>query len=338
MAFDKSYSGDSQTLAIIAQTIQAKTAVVPGVTVKAELAGLVNAEVASFYYDLAPNVTTGTAGRDFSVAGVGNKKATITLNQSYQIDEKIPGVAIANIGANVVQDKVAKGSLALANKFGNGFIGALVAKGQAQTYTKDLGAYDAIIDAIGKFAQTAALRVGSTAVADYVVPTVATLPTASGGAETGKTAIVLATGKHYTASSSAWAETSTQPAMYFNADNGIQPTAIIVGDKFRKELMSDSAYKNLITATGQLGGLMPDIAGGIRVVYAQDLDKQSSAPEFVMLYGEGIAYPFSFNALRVVDAEGFVGVRVQGEVAYSANADDMIAISSHCLKFTEVLA
>ena len=54
MAFDKSYSGDSQTLAIITQTIQAKTAVVPGVTVKAELAGLVNAEVASFYYDLAP--------------------------------------------------------------------------------------------------------------------------------------------------------------------------------------------------------------------------------------------------------------------------------------------
>lgn len=334
MAFDKSYSGDSQTLAIIAQTIQAKTAVVPGVTVKAELAGLVNAEVASFYYDLAPNVTTGTAGRDFSVQGVGNKKASLTLNQSYQIDEKIPGVAIANIGANVVQDKVAKGSLALSNKFGNGFIGALVAKGQAQTYTKDLGAYDAIIDAIGKFAQTAALRVGSTTVATYVVPTVATLPS---GTE-GQTAIVLADGKHYTKGASAWAETSTQPTIYFNADNGIQPTAIIVGDKFRKELMSDSAYKNLITATGQLGGLMPDIAGGIRVVYSQDLDKQSSAPEFIMLYGEGIAYPYSFNTLRVVDAEGFVGVRVQGEVAYAANADDMVAISSHCLKFTEALA
>ena len=106
------------------------------------------------------------------------------------------------------------------------------------------------------------------------MPTTTALPTAAAGAETGKTAIVLADGKHYTASSSAWAATSTQPDIYFNADNGIQPTAIIVGDKFRKELMSDSAYKNLITATGQLGGLMPDIAGGIRVIYAQDLDKQ----------------------------------------------------------------
>ena len=57
-----------------------------------------------------------------------------------------------------------------------------------------------------------------------------------------------------------------------------------------------------------------------------------------MLYGEGVAYPYSFNALRVVDAEGFVGVRVQGEVAYSADADDMIPISSHAVAFTEALA
>jgi len=334
MAFDKSYSGDSQTLAIIAQTIQAKTAVVPGVTVKAELAGLVNAEVASFYYDLAPNVTTGTAGRDFSVDGVGNKKATLTLNQSYQIDEKIPGVAIANIGANVVQDKVAKGSLALANKFGAGFIAALVGKGQAQTYTKSKGAYDALIEAIGTFAKNYAIRVGATAVADGVYPTVAKLPTGSQG----DTAIVLADGKHYTKGASAWAATSTQPTMYSNAENGIQPTAIIVGDTFRSALMSDSAYKNIITATGKLGGLLPDIGDGIRVVYSQDLDKVASAPEFIMEYGEGVAYPYSFNTLRVVDAEGFVGVRVQGEVAYSAAADDMVAISSHVILFTEASA
>lgn len=338
MAFGQSYSGDSKTLAIINQTIKAKTAVVPGVTVKAELAGLVSAEVASFYYDLAPTVTSGTAGRAFNSTNVGNIKASLTLNQSWQIDEKIPGVAIANISADVVADKYAKGALALANKFGNGFITAIVGKAQSQTYIKDLSAYDGLLDAIGGFAQTKAARVGSTKVADYVVPTVAALPSAAGGAETAKTAIVIATGLHYTASSSAWAATSSQPTMYSNAENGIQPTAIIVGDKFRKKLMQDAAYKNIITATGQLGGLMPDIAGGIKVVYSQDLDGVSSAPEFILLFGEGVAYPFSFNALRTVDSEDFIGVRVQGEVAYSAAADDMVAISSHAVAFSMALA
>lgn len=334
MAYSKSYSGDSITLAVITQTIGAKTAHIPGVTAKAELAGLVNAEVASFYYDLAPAVSDGDAGRDFDTSSVGNKKASLTLNKSFMIDEKIPNVAVETIQAGVVADKMLKGSIALANKFGNKFISNLVAKKQSYTYTNGAGAYDALVEAIGSFAKQIAIRVASTAVADYIVPTVAKLPSAAAGAETGKKAIVVATGKHYTASASAWGETDPQPTMYSNAVNGIQPTAVIVGDTFKTALLKDNAFKNLITATGTMPNIVGSIAG-IQVVYSQDLDVIANAPEFILLNAEGVAFPYSINQLRVVDSETFNGVRVQGEFAYPATADDIVPISSMVVGFTE---
>lgn len=177
MAYSKSYIGDSKALAVITQTIEKKNALIPGVTVKAELSGLVQANNAEYYYDLAPAVEAVAAGADFGNSNVGSKKAILVLDKALQIDEKIPNVAVDAISADVIYDKILKGSIALANGLGAKFITAIEALAQAKTYTKDADFYTAIVEAIGTFSSGVSVKVGGEADITYLNKTNGIQPT-----------------------------------------------------------------------------------------------------------------------------------------------------------------
>jgi hypothetical protein len=267
MSFSKNYISDTVTLGVIQKTIEQKNALIPGVTVKAELSGLVQANVAEYYFNLAPAVGEALAGDDFNTANVGSRKAVMPLTNALQIDEKIPNVAIDTTSANLLQDVLGKAALAISNRMGAKFIESLVQLSQDATVA-GANIYDRIVEAQAVFGQLDSTRVGAGANTDYS-----------------------------------------------NADNGIQATTIIVGDAGRAELFKTEQFQRLINATGVMPRLIGEMLG-MNVVYAQDL----TTHEFIMLYTEGVAFPFSINTLRTVESELFNGVRVQAEVAFAEQA------------------
>lgn len=285
MAFSKNYIGDTKTLEVVLQTIGKKNAIIPGVTVKAELAGLVQANVAEFYYDLAPAVETGDAGGDFGTSNVGSKKAVLPLSRGVRFNEKVPQVAVETIAADVVMDKMVKGALALSNEVGKLFIEGLKGQAKAATYTNGLDMYEAVIEGISTFSQASSSKVGG-----------------------------------------------ANDTSYSNAANGIQPTTLLVGDKGRAELLQTAAFQRLIgEGIQEIPGLIGKMFG-LDVVYVQDLTEV----DFILLNKEGVAFPYSLNALRVIEDPTFYGVRVQGEVAIpDANTYAILPINCHAIKFTE---
>lgn len=286
MAFSKSYVGDTLATGVVIGTIGAKTAIIPNVTVKGELAGLIQANVVEFWYNIAPTVDESTAGADFDTTNVGTKKATLTLERALHIDEKIPQVAIETISAPIVADFTAKASVALANALQAKFITDLLALAQAKTYTNGIGFLDAIIEGMEDF-------------------------------ETGVSVKILGS-----------ADTS-----FSNKTNGIRPTTLLLGPAGKKLLLQDAGFKSLFQGVGDPA--YPAIIGqlfGLQVVYSQDL----TGVDFVLLNYEGVAYPYSLNALRVVEAEGFVGVRLQAELVYTNGSQPaVLVIDSYAMKFTE---
>jgi len=148
--FAQNYISDTRALAVIMQTINKKNAIIPGVTVKSDLAGLVQANVAEYYYNLAPNVVDATAGDNFDSSNAGSKKAVLNLTRALQIDEKIPNVAISSTQADVLYDRMVKGALAVTNALGKKFLHDLTVRAErANTEGTDL--YEKVINAIGQF-------------------------------------------------------------------------------------------------------------------------------------------------------------------------------------------
>ena len=267
MSFAKDYMGDTKTLALITKTVEQKNAVIPDVTVKRELSGLLQENVAEYWYNLAPNIVEAPAGSDFNTTNVGSRKAVMPLTQGLQFDERIPNVAVDTTEARLVDDVVGKSALAMANRVGAKFIDAISQLAQQVTVEGD-DIYERIIDAQAVFSGLSSTRIGASASTDYS-----------------------------------------------NAVNGIQPTTIIVGNEGRKQIQKSEAFQRIINATGLVRGLIGEMLG-LNVVYAQDLTDY----EFIMLYPEGVAFPFSIMTLRTVDSENFNGIRVQGEVVIAEQA------------------
>jgi hypothetical protein len=165
MAYSKDYLGDTVATGVLIPTVQGISGIIPGVTVKPELGGLIGAQTAEFWYDIAPAVEDATAGEDFSVAQVGQKKATIVMERALHADEKIPQVAIDAINIDVVGAKTLQLATAIGNKLGQKFYTDLLALAQAKTYTNGLDFIDAIAFGIAEF------KKGSSAKLDGVVNT-----------------------------------------------------------------------------------------------------------------------------------------------------------------------
>lgn len=163
MAISKNFLTDTVATGVITQTIEKINALIPGVTVKSELSGMVGASVAEYFYNLAPNITTGDAGADFSATTVGSKKAVMPLTRALQMDEKVPGFAIETTGADVLNDRLAKGAVAIANKAGQLFITDLLGLAQAKSISYDDHAgdfYKAVVKAIEVFSSGSSAKVG----------------------------------------------------------------------------------------------------------------------------------------------------------------------------------
>jgi hypothetical protein len=288
MAIAKNFLTDTLATGVVTQTINSITSVIPGVTVKAELAGLVSASTAEYYYNLAPAVDVTDAGADFDVSQVGSKKAVMPLTRALHIDEKVPGFAIETTSADVLNDRIAKGSIAIANKIGSLFMIDLLALAQAKTYTKGLDFYEAVVEGIATFSQGSSVKVG-------------------GASDTS----------------------------FSNSVNGVQPLTLVVGDVGRSKLFKTEAFQRLIGDANQ--GAIPGLIGsmlGLQVVYSQHL----TGVDFLLINPEGVAYPYSLNTLRVIEAENFNGVRVQGEVVIAdASTYSVLPIDSFAMKFTEAL-
>jgi hypothetical protein len=293
MAISKSYLSDTLATGVFTQTINSINSILPGVTVKPELAGLISASTAEYFYNLAPAVAVTDAGADFGsgvgAAQIGSKKAVMPLTRALQMDEKVPGFAIETTSGDVLNDRIAKGAIAIANRAGSLFMTDLLSLAQAKTYTKDVTFYEGIVEAIATFSQGSSVKVGG-----------------------------------------------INDASFSNAVNGVQPTTIIVGDVGRSKLFKTEAFQRLIGDANQ--GVIPGLIGsmlGLRVVYSQHL----TGVDFMLLNSEGVAFPYSLNTLRVVEAEGFNGVRVQGEVVLpDAGNYAILPIDSYAMKFTMALA
>ena len=276
MAFSKSYLGDTVATGVLIPTIFGKAGVIPGVTVKPELAGLISAQTAEFWYNLAPTVDVALAGADFNSTNVGSKKAVITLARALRIDEKIPQVAIDTVSVDLIAATLGNAALALGNRLGAEFYKDLFFLAQHKTYNNTLGMIDAIAVGIEEFKKGVSVKVAG--VADTT---------------------------------------------FSNLTNGVEPTTIIVGLKGERLLRQDAAFQSLFqgqaTYPGQIGTLF-----GLPVIVtshfeAIDLDGVTGGvqqAEFVLMNYQGIAYPASLNMLRTVEAEGFHGIRLQGEVVF----------------------
>jgi len=288
MAIAKNYLTDTLAVGVITSTVNSITSLIPGVTVKPELAGLISASTAEYYFNLKPNLNITDAGADFNVATVGSKKAVMPLTRAIHMDEKVPGFAVETTSADVLNDRIAKGSIAVANKIGSLFMTDLLALAQAKTATV-AGAdfYLGVVEGIKEFSTSSSAKVGG------VVDTT-----------------------------------------YSNADNGVQPTTIVVGDIGRSKLFATPAFQRLIGDSNQ--NAIPGLIGsmlGLQVVYSQHL----TGADFLLLNPEGVAFPYSLNTLRVVESEAFNGVRVQAEVVLPDAAQwSVLPIDSYAMKFTVV--
>jgi hypothetical protein len=286
MAYAKSYLGDTLASGVVVQTIAAKTAIIPNVTVKGELAGKISANVVEFWYNLAPTVGDATAGADFNLTNVGVKKATLTLERALQIDERMPQIAIETISAPIVADQTAKASVALANALQAKFITDLLALAQAKTYTFGLGLLDAIVEGMATF-------------------------------ELASSAKIL----------------GVNDTTFSNKTNGIRPTTVVLGPVGKAKLLQDPGFKSLFQGAGDssYSAILGQVFG-LTVVFAHDL----TGVDFILLNYEGVAYPYSLNALRVVESEQFVGIRLQAELVYTnATQPGVLVIDSYAMKFTQ---
>jgi hypothetical protein len=276
MAFSRDYLGDTVATGVLLPTIFGKAGVIPGVTVKPELAGLISAQTAEFWYNLAPTVDIALAGADFASTNVGSKKATIVLARALRIDEKIPQVAIDTVSVDLIGATLGNAALALGNRLGLEFYKDLLSLAQKKTYTNTLALVDAIAEGIATF-------------------------------KTGASVKIL----------------GISNTNFSNSANGIEPTTIVVGTIGERKLRQDPAFKALFqgqaTYPGQIGVLF-----SLPVIVSSHLDGIDvdgatggvQPADFVLLNFQGVAYPASLNMLRTVEAEGFNGIRLQGEIVF----------------------
>ena len=299
MAYDKSYLGDQVATGVLIPTVQGISGILPGVTVKPELAGLIGAEKADFWYDLAPAVEEADAGDDFDTAQVGSKKATIVMTKALHADEKIPQVAIDAINIDVVGAKTVQLAQAIGNGLGKRFYNNLVGLAQKKTYTNSATMIDAIAEGIQTFTSGASVLIDGASDTTFSNSTNGILPT---------TLVVSTVGL----------KKLRQDADFKALFDGQGNLPGTIGTLFGLQVVY-SQHLDTIDVIPGTGGVQP--------------------AEFVLLNFQGVAFPYSLNMLRAIPSENFNGVRLQAEVVYPDHAEaSVLVIDSYAMAFTEAAA
>jgi hypothetical protein len=301
MSFSKSYLGDTVATGVLLPTIFGKAGVIPGVTVKPELAVTINANVAEFWYNLAPTVDVALAGADFNSTNVGSKKATLTLARALRIDEKIPQVAIDTVSVDLVAATLGNAALALGNRLGLAFYTDLLFHAQKKTYTNTLAMVDAIAEGIATFKTSNSVNI--------LGASDTTFSNGANGVE--PTTIVVG---------SVGERKLRQDPDFQSLFQGAATYPGQIGTLFGHPVIV-STHLDAIDVDSGTAGVQP--------------------ADFVLLNFQGIAYPAALNMLRTVESEGFNGIRLQGEVVFPALASGasgnplpgVLVIDSYCMTF-----
>jgi hypothetical protein len=301
MSFSKSYLGDTVATGVLLPTIFGKAGVIPGVTVKPELAVTINGAVAEFWYNLAPTVDVALAGADFASTNVGSKKATLTLGRALRIDEKIPQVAIDTVSVDLVAATLGNAALALGNRLGLAFYTDLLFHAQKKTYTNTLAMVDAIAEGIATFKTSNSVNI--------LGASDTTFSNGANGVEP-TTIVVGSIGERKLRQDSDFQSLFQGAATYPGQIGTLFGYPVIV-----------STHLDAIDVDSGTAGVQP--------------------ADFVLLNFQGIAYPAALNMLRTVESEGFNGIRLQGEVVFPALASGasgnplpgVLVIDSYCMTF-----
>jgi hypothetical protein len=301
MSFSKSYLGDTVATGVLLPTIFGKAGVIPGVTVKPELAVTINANVAEFWYNLAPTVDVALAGADFNSTNVGSKKATLTLARALRIDEKIPQVAIDTVSVDLVAATLGNAALALGNRLGLAFYTDLLFHAQRKTYTNTLAMVDAIAEGIATFKTSNSVNILGGSDTSFSNGANGVEPT---------TIVVGSVGERKLRQDPDFQSLFQGAATYPGQIGTLFGYPVIV-----------STHLDAIDVDGVTAGVQP--------------------ADFVLLNYQGIAYPAALNMLRTVESEGFNGIRLQGEVVFPALASGasgnplpgVLVIDSYCMTF-----
>jgi hypothetical protein len=303
MSFSKSYLGDTVATGVLLPTIFGKAGVIPGVTVKPELAVTINGAVAEFWYNLAPTVDVALAGADFASTNVGSKKATLTLGRALRIDEKIPQVAIDTVSVDLVAATLGNAALALGNRLGLAFYTDLLYHAQKRTYPNGTTFINAIAFAIADFKARPSVNILGAADA--------TFSNATSGVE--PTTIVIGT----------------------VGERKLRQSA-----SFQSLFQGAATYPNQI---GTLFGYPVIVSSHLDGIDIDSVTAGNQIADFVLLNYNGIAYPTSLNMLRTVESEDFNGIRLQGEVVIPSLASGasgnplpgVLVIDSYAIAYTE---
>ena len=151
MAFNNGFNGDHVSLQYVLKTLEAKTYDIPGVVTNANLQVTASGESVFFYTRSKATAAAGNAGDSVTYVAKGAKRIDVPLLKRIAIGGIIPYVNFATISADVVADKVIQETLAQANLYNEGLIAAIEAAATAKTFTKDIGNFAALVEAVGNF-------------------------------------------------------------------------------------------------------------------------------------------------------------------------------------------
>lgn len=278
------WNADDVAINYIYPTLDDVSVLISGVTINPDVSIEVGGGNAFFYKDNDATVTTGDAGRDFSRAEGGNYRIDIPLNQSFQIDEKVPLVAVAAITPDILGAKFVNATKAMANKWGEAGLLQMVLGG-TPLYTDS----------------SASKAITASEVYATVIDDIKTFDTKDGNLKKSEGAnylIVSPTTLAMLRKSTEFLQTS--------ATAGIIKDGVV------------GAIGGLTVVLGrQVEGLANAIVAAASSVYSEVADVY-----YILGSYDAFAAPVIFREFRLRDSEIFFGTRIQAEVPYGFKVID----------------
>lgn len=151
MAYNNGFQGDQVALNHILQTLEAKTYDIPGIITNPELQVTANGESVYFYTRSTATAAAGNAGDSISYVVKGNKRIDVPLTSRIGIGAILPYVNVQTVSPDAVGDKVVQETLKGANLYNGALVTAITAAATAKEYTKDAGAFSALVEGVSDF-------------------------------------------------------------------------------------------------------------------------------------------------------------------------------------------
>lgn len=279
------WNADDVAINYIYPTLSDVSVLIPGVTINPDVSIEVGGGNAFFYKDGDVAVTTGAAGRDFSRAEGGNYRIDIPLNKSFQVDEKVPQVAVAAITPEVLGTKLINATKSVANAWGKQGLIEMI-KGGTALYSSSNNAASALL---------------ANTIYGTIIDDIKTFDTKTGNlkkVEGANYLIVGPTALNLLRKSDEYLATSA--------------TAGIIKDGVVGEV------GGLTVILGrQLEGLGSLVQAQANTVYTEIADIY-----YILGSYDAFAAPIIFRNFRLKDSENFWGTRVQAELPYGFKVID----------------